>query len=436
MATGTLRLVRAVGVPLTTVAVVTAALRVADADLAVAALCFVPVVIGCALLGAAAGAVSVVAAFLATNFYFTSPRNSFAITKSQDLFALVVFVFAATAVSVTVAQVSRLRRRAEAQARAVESRLELTSRLAAGDSPGAVTQRVSRAVIDLFEVESCEATLGADGRLSVRTDPTPSRFAAEQRARFDDFVAGLSESFDRARLAREAQDARDEAQVEETRAQFLAAMTHNLRTPIASIAAAAAVLRDAGPLPECERVDMLDTIQGEADRLDRLVTKVLLLGRIRAGTVRPDARAVETEEVVQAAAARVRLLGRGRVRMVVGDDVPPVRVDHSLIEVAMVNVLENAIRHTDAPIDVVVTPAEPSAVRVAVVDRGPGIDAGIAETMFEPFVRGADVDDTVGAGIGLAITREFVEAHGGRCWIEETPGGGATVVMTLPAARG
>ena len=432
--TTTRRLV-SLAVPIAGVALLTFVLLLADADLTVAALCFVPVVVGSALLGAFAGGVSVVAAFLATNYFFTPPRHSFGISKTQDLVALVAFGVAAAVVSATVARVNLMRRRAVAQRREAGARLEVTNRLAAGEDPWRVVASAGDRLEELFGFDECRAGLDSEGRLNVFTVPSADTLAPEDRSLFDTFVNGLAASLDRLQLARDAQAAREEAEAEQARAGFLAAMTHNLRTPLASISAAASVLLDPDTGLDREReLELLETVRGEADRLDRLVTKVLLLGRIQSGGVHPKREPFEVDELVQAAARRVRLLGLGRVHLSSGDDLPPVLVDQALIEVALVNVLENALRYSSSTSMVEVELADQHGlVRVTVADHGPGVPPEERERVFERFVRGTDATDPVGAGIGLAITREFIQAHGGQCWLEETPGGGATVVMTLPA---
>jgi two-component system sensor histidine kinase KdpD len=427
---------RSVGIALIAVGLTTTVLVAARADLTVAALCFVTVVVGSALMGAIPGGVSAMTAFLATNYFFTPPRHSLAIDKSADIVALLAFAVAAAVVSATVARVNLLRRRAIAQEVEARTRLELTNRLAAGEDPRQVVASASTSMEDMFGFEECRAELDGEGRLMVFTVPGTDHLAPEERSLMDDFVNGLAGSLDRSRLAREARAARDAAAVEEARAGFLAAMTHNLRTPLASIGAAASVLLD--PMARLERpeaVELLETVRGEADRLDRLVTKVLLLGRIQSGTVRPDPQPVEVAELVQAAARRMRLLGMGRVELSGRDDVPAVMVDQALIEVALVNVLENALRYSTpgTMVDVALV-AEPDRVRVSIADHGPGVAPEDRERVFEQFERGGGADPAVGAGIGLAITREFVQAHGGWCWLQETPGGGATLVMTLPIA--
>ncbi|MGZ4754947.1 MAG: DUF4118 domain-containing protein, partial [Acidimicrobiia bacterium] len=375
-ATTTRRLL-SVAVPVAAVAALTAVLSLADADLTIVVLCFVPVVVGSALLGAFAGGVSTLAAFLAMNYFFTPPRDSFRIDKTEDLLALVAFAVAAAVVSATVARVNHLRQRAVAQQREARTRLELTDRLAAGEDPWRVVVAASDSIEELFGLEECRADLDADGRLTVFTTPSASLLSPEDQSLLEGFVKGLAASVDRIRLAREAQMARDAAEIEQTRAGFFAAMTHNLRTPLASISAAASVLLDPGSdLDRPAQVELLETVRGEADRLDRLVTKVLLLARIQSGALNAAPEPVEVEELVQAAARRMRLLGRGRVQLSGTDDLPAVLVDQALIEVALVNVLENALRYSSNETMVEVKMAlEHDHVRVMVADHGPGVPA-------------------------------------------------------------
>jgi two-component system, OmpR family, sensor histidine kinase KdpD len=425
---------KSVAVPLAAVAVVTATLAAADANLTVAALCFVPVVVGSALLGAFAGTVSVFAAFLATNYFFTAPRRSFAIDKTEDVVALFVFAVSAAVVTATVSRVNALRRQAVTQGREARTRLELNRRIGAGEDPARVLASVGDSVRELFGFTDCRVTLAADGRLTVVTVPGAELLAPDEKLLLDAFVNDVGASLDRVRLEREAQIARGAAEVEEARASFLSAMTHNLRTPLASIGAAASVLLDpAARLERPAEVQLLETVRSEADRLDRLVTKVLSLGRIQSGALLLAPEAVDVDELIRSAARRMQIVGFGRIQLVAPDDLPAVMVDPALVEIALVNVLENALRYSGGEIGVHVE-LRGGLVAVSVTDRGPGVPLADRERVFERFVRGSENRDATGAGIGLAITREFVHAHHGQCWIEETPGGGATVVMTLPIA--
>ena len=333
-----------------------------------------PVVVGSGAARRFAGADERARAFLATNYFFTSPRDSFSIAKTQDLVALVAFGVAAAVVSATVARVNLLRRRAVSVGRESRTRLELTNRLAAGEDPWRVVASAGDSLEELFGFDECRADLDAGGRLTVLTTPSVDLLNPEDRSLLEAFVDGLAASVDRVRLAEEARAARDAAEVEHARAGFLSAMTHNLRTPLASIGAAASVLLDpAAGLERRKEVELLETVRGEADRLDRLVTKVLLLGRIQSGAVHPEPEPVEVEELVQAAARRCAAWSVGACTL--GEpDLPSVLVDQALIEVALVNVLENALRYSSPEATVKIElECERDHVRVSVVDHGPGV---------------------------------------------------------------
>jgi two-component system, OmpR family, sensor histidine kinase KdpD len=247
----------------------------------------------------------------------------------------------------------------------------------------------------------------------------------EARARLDQVV----------RLDREAGLARLEAASQQGRAAFLSAMTHNLRTPLASIKAVVSTLLAHPDLESATRSELLTTAQGETERLERLVTKVLHLGRIRSGAIVVRRELVDIAELVRSALRSVRGLASDRTVRFVGDSdcVTLVAVDPTLVEVAVSCLLENALRYSSSECEVVVTTAvrEGECV-VSVIDHGPGIPPAERDHLFDEFVRGEGVRDATGAGIGLTIARAFVEGHGGEIRVEQTPGGGATFVMRLP----
>jgi two-component system sensor histidine kinase KdpD len=234
---------------------------------------------------------------------------------------------------------------------------------------------------------------------------------------------------------RAAFDARLVAAVNESRAAFLAAMTHNLRTPLASIKASVSTLEDpSAHLDDATRAQLLATAREEAERLERLVTKVLELGRIHAGAIEPRREPTDVGELTRGAVRRLRhLAARDRVRLSVVGDVVVVSVDPEMIELVLVVLLENALRFAPSgtEVAVVATPDGHGGCEIRVVDHGPGIPAQHREKVFEEFVR-LDGSTDSGAGLGLAIARALVVAHGGRIDLDGTQGGGATFVVTLP----
>jgi len=231
-------------------------------------------------------------------------------------------------------------------------------------------------------------------------------------------------------------DARLVAAVNESRAAFLAAMTHNLRTPLASIKAALSTLQDPDAHLDGEtRARLLHIAHDETERLERLVNKVLELSRIHAGVIEPRREPTDVGELTRGAVRRLRhLAARDRVRLSVEGGVLVVSVDPEMIELVLVSVLENALRFAPAGTEVAVVaePADHGGCTIRVVDHGPGIPVHQRDKVFEEFARLDGPPDSGGSGLGLAIARAFVDAHGGAIRVDTTPGGGATFVIELP----
>jgi two-component system sensor histidine kinase KdpD len=237
-----------------------------------------------------------------------------------------------------------------------------------------------------------------------------------------------------AETAREAAIAR---RSDELKTALLRAVTHNLRTPLASIKASVSGLRQPdAAFAEEDRAELLAEIEEEADRLDRLVTNLLDASRLEAGGVTVSRHPQDLAELVGAAVDRLQLRLPGReVRLDIPEELPPVACDYAQIDQVVTNLLENALLHTPAATPVLARAVrENGAVRVEVVDRGPGISAPDRERLFLPFERGRT--RAPGTGLGLTIARGFVEAHGGKLWLEEGSDTGARFVFTLPVGGG
>ncbi len=239
---------------------------------------------------------------------------------------------------------------------------------------------------------------------------------------------------------RGAETAREAAVVrrsDELKTALLRAVTHNLRTPLASIKASVSGLRqpDAAFADE-DRAELLAEIEEEADRLDRLVTNLLDASRLEAGRVRLSSHPHDLAELIGTVFERLqpRLAGRS-VTVEIPNELPPVPCDYAQIDQVVTNLVENAILHTPpgAPVRARATCLN-DAVRVEVSDDGPGVPASERERLFRPFERGQT--RAPGTGLGLTIARGFVEAHGGRLWLEDEPGAGARFVFTLPLQAG
>jgi two-component system sensor histidine kinase KdpD len=235
-------------------------------------------------------------------------------------------------------------------------------------------------------------------------------------------------------LAERAREAAVRAESEMLRGTLLSSVSHDLRTPLASITGAATTLRDQA-VDEATRRELVEAICEEAERMERLVGNLLDMTRLASGAVAARREWVPIDEIVGAALARTeRRLARHPVRT----DLPPaaslVSADPILFEQLLVNLLENAARHTPPGTEVLVRArGGPAGLDLEVADRGPGVPAGEEEHVFERFHRGGRATGQ-GAGLGLAIARAIAEVHGGTLRAAPRPGGGASFRLLLPGA--
>jgi two-component system sensor histidine kinase KdpD len=219
--------------------------------------------------------------------------------------------------------------------------------------------------------------------------------------------------------------------VDEQRSALLRSVSHDLRTPLASIRAVASDLRDGVVYDEDTRTELLATVCDEAERLDRIVANLLSLSRIEAGALTPDRQAVALDELV---ADRMRRLGALFRQARVQVDVPPelalVDGDYTQLDQVVTNLLENAARHAPPASLVRVSASERNGmVELRVADEGIGVPDWERRRIFEPFRKG---EGSRSSGVGLAICKAIVEAHDGTIDVDRTPGGGATFVVRLP----
>jgi two-component system sensor histidine kinase KdpD len=258
---------------------------------------------------------------------------------------------------------------------------------------------------------------------------------AEDREVLHAFANQLAVALAGRRLQAEAASAAALAKANELRTALLAAVSHDLRTPLASIkASATSLLSDDVTWDPTAVQDLLKTIDAETDRLNSLVGNLLDMSRLQTGSLPISARPVGLEEVVAGAVSSL-----GPTNVAVETDVPEtlplVHVDPALLERAVANLVENAIRHapTDEPVRVTAGQVG-DKVDLRVVDGGPGIPPDERERVFRPFQRLGDHPNGAGVGLGLAVAKGFVEAVGGELSVEDTPGGGTTMVVSLRVA--
>jgi len=406
------------------------------------------VVVVAAVGGLVSAVVAAVGASLLANWYFTEPTHTFTIGEAEHVVALLVFLGVGVVVSLLVR--STLRRAAEASRARVEAAAlaRSSATLVGSDDP---LPRLVQQVHETFGLEGCavvdgERVVASAGRLpragSRDGEQLPlgegvhlvlvGSVAADDLDALQAFAAQLRAALEQERLRREAAATSQLSEANELRTALLRAVSHDLRTPLASIKAAVTSLlqRDVAWSGEAT-TEFLETIDQEADRLNRLVGNLLDMSRLEAGVLSVRTRPVGLEEVVAAALTSLPDRGRGVV-VDVPDTLPAVVVDPALLERAVANLVANAAAHSPSGRGVRVEAREVGErVDLLVVDRGPGVAEEDRERVFAPFQRLGDTGGG-GVGLGLAVARGFVEAVGGRLTLEETPGGGLTVVVTLP----
>ncbi len=275
---------------------------------------------------------------------------------------------------------------------------------------------------------------------SSATDVLALRFTSrdkldmEGRRFLDAFLRQAAVSFGRARLAEEARRASLKAREEEMRSTLLTSVSHDLRTPLAAITGAGTALRDDdGRLGPAQKTEMVEAVCIEAERMERLVSNILDMVRLEAGGIVPRREWVPLEEIVGSALVRLEArIGSRETRLDLPRELTMVHVDPVLLEQVVVNLVENALKYapTPSPVEIGARVGAGSWV-MEVADRGPGLPRGEEDRVFEKFYRGPGMRGG-GVGLGLAICRGIVEAHGGSIRASVRDGGGTVFRMELP----
>ncbi len=259
--------------------------------------------------------------------------------------------------------------------------------------------------------------------------------APEQKRQLETFAYLTAISLERVHYVEVAQQALLRMESERLRNSLLAALSHDLRTPLASLVGIAESLMQSQPPLSAPQQESAQQLAAQSQRLASLVENLLEMARIETGGTTLRRKWLPIEEVIGSAIKSARpALGNRPIEVSIGRDTPLVEIDAVLIERVLYNLLENAGKYTPHGTRVRID-AEPegSSLRVAISDRGPGVSKGQEEAIFEKFTRGvARESNTPGVGLGLAIARAIVEAHGGRIFVDPAPDGGASFVFTLP----
>ncbi len=402
---------------------------------------------------------AVLAALLASvalNFLFVPPTRTLSIADPENAFAILVFVVVGVAVASVVDRSARrtaeaVRARAEANALAVLAH----SLLHSGDDPVELLRQAG----EVLGMSGAALVQGTTGRtVAVWGDPPSSDtdarvevgsgltlvlrgrpLEASDQSLLTAYAAHFAVLEERRRAQADAARTQELAEGNRTKTALLAAVSHDLRTPLAAIKAASSSLRNTAiAWSDEDREELLATVEESADRLDALVANLLDMSRLQTGSITSSSAEVDLASVAEWTLRAVP--GAESIAVTAPDDLPPVSADPGLLERVIANVVENALKHTDAAAIAVSVSAWTSTasgprVSLRVVDRGPGVPAEALETIFEPFQRLGDVPAGDGVGLGLAVARGLMEAMGGTLTAEETPGGGLTLVVDLPATE-
>ncbi|MFE1851317.1 ATP-binding protein [Streptomyces sp. NPDC002387] len=433
-------------------------LNTVDLGLANDMLLFLALTVAAALLGGLLPALAS-AAFgsLLLNYYYTPPLHRLTVADPRNIVAIVIFV----AVAVSVASVVDLAARRTHQAARLRAESEILSFLSGSVLRGetSVDELLER-VRETFGMDAaallerssevdpwtCAGSVGPGAAAERPEDadvevPIGDHIAlalsgrvlpASDRRVLAAFAAQTVVALDRRRLQQEAEQARTLAEGNRIRTALLAAVSHDLRTPLAGIKASVTSLRSEDvEWSEEDRAELLASIEEGADRLDHLVGNLLDMSRLQTGTVTPLIRAVDLDEVVPMALGGVP---EDSVELDIPETLPIVDVDAGLLERTVANLVENAVKYSPLTTPVLVAAsALADRVEVRIVDRGPGVPDEAKDRIFEPFQRYGDAPRGAGVGLGLAVARGFAEAMGGTLNAEDTPGGGLTMVLTLRA---
>lgn len=245
----------------------------------------------------------------------------------------------------------------------------------------------------------------------------------------------LAAAIERERLRHAANQAELLRRTDDLRAALLSSVSHDLRTPLAAIkASVGSLLQRDVDWSEADREGFAEAIDREVDRLDRLVRNLLDMSRIEGGALRPRREWYDLAELVREIAARLApILAEHPLQLDLVDDLPPVRIDYLMIDQVLTNLLENAAKHTQPSTRVQVSlKRTEGALEVCVIDEGPGVPPEAAGRIFDKFQRASGKGGPAGSGLGLAVSRGFVEAHGGRLELKSSEAGGASFCFSLP----
>ncbi|WP_345188163.1 ATP-binding protein [Microbacterium panaciterrae] len=402
------------------------------------------------------------------DFLFVEPLFTVTIADPLHALALALYVVIAVLVSIVVDQAARRARAAQRAAGEAELLAAVAGNVLRGDSaPTALVARAREAFglsgIRLLSptgevlaadgeplpdaaagqgtrdgsragVESVPVGVGADGKPRAILELRGGDLDAAGRRLLDAIVAQLAAAIEHTDLRETASQAAVLAETDQVRSALLSALSHDLRRPLSAAVAAVGGLRSAHRLSAEDRAELVETADESLATLSRLVTDLLDVSRVEAGVLAVSLSRVDAGGGVVSALDELSL-GPADVELALDPALPPLRADPVLLQRVLVNLLTNAVRHSpDGQRVIVSTSRFGGQAEIRVADRGEGIPEDQRESAFLPFQRHGDTDNTTGLGLGLALSRGFTEGMGGTLTAEDTPGGGLTMVVSLPLA--
>ena len=383
------------------------------------------------------------------DFLFVAPLFTITVAHPLHVLALALYVVIAILVSIIVDQAARRARTAKRATAEAELLAAVAGNVLRGDNAVLALVSRTREAFGLSGVRvlaadgavlACDGEPLADGR--VTTLPVGASQAvlelsgdpldAPARRLLDAIVAQLAAAIEHTDLRATAAEAEALAETDQVRSALLSALSHDLRRPLASAVAAIGGLRGAHQLSSEDRAELLATADESLATLSALVTDLLDVSRVEAGVLAVSATRVDATGPVLAAVDELGL-GPGDVELALDPSLPALRADPVLLQRVIVNVLANAHRHAPLGSRVIVsTSALGEHAEIRIIDRGEGVPVERRDSIFQPFQRFGDTDNTTGLGLGLALSRGFAEGMGGSLTPEDTPGGGLTMVISLP----
>ncbi|MFG2287583.1 ATP-binding protein [Streptomyces sp. NPDC048595] len=415
------------------------------------ALLFLVTVIGVACLGGVVSALlASLSASLLLNYYFIPPSGQFTITEPNNALALAVFVAVAVTVAAIVARSLRLSRRAASATAEAETLSSMAGNILRGDQAVSMLLEHTRETFGMESAElvpragqETETAKDGDGLVKVPAGPDQvlvlrgRTLPASEHRVLTAFAAHLAAALDHARLTEAAAEVEPVKAADRMRTALLAAVSHDLRTPLAAGRAAVSSLRSTDvDFSVEERDELLTTADESLAKLSRLVDNLLDMSRLRAGALTLHLQPTAFADVLPLAldtlaATSVPIESQGLA------EICAVSADPPLLERVIANLVVNAVRHSPPDQRVLISAsALGPRVELRIIDRGPGLRPEDRDRIFVPFQRMGDSDNTTGLGLGLALSRGLAEAMGGTLTPEDTPGGGLTMVLSLRAADG